>query len=76
MEPVLLNLKRIQSPLCERRLMILILKKYSHGRRSFSESSRLCKIKDLTVSRQYASKEDPKETPHSPGYADSLTLST
>jgi hypothetical protein len=38
--------KKTQTSLYDRRLMILILKKSGNGRRSFSESSRLTKIKD------------------------------
>jgi hypothetical protein len=45
MDPMLQYLKRIQSPLYDRRLMILILKK-TNGRRSFSENCRCSKIKD------------------------------
>lgn len=45
MEPMVQCLKRIQSPLYDRRLMILILKK-TNGRRSFSENCRCSKIKD------------------------------
>jgi hypothetical protein len=45
MEPMVQCLKHIQSPLYDRRLMILILKK-TNGRRSFSESCRCSKIKD------------------------------
>ncbi len=54
MEPVLTCLKQIHSPLYDRRLMILILKKYN-GRRSFSESCKLSKIKDERRYRQYES---------------------
>ena len=45
MEPMVQCLKRIQSPLYDRRLMILILKK-TNGRRSFSENCRCSKIKE------------------------------
>ena len=47
MEPILQNLKQIHSPLYDRRLMILILKK-TNGRRSFSETSRWSKIPNKT----------------------------
>lgn len=46
MDPLAIHLKNIISPLYDRRLMILILKKYSHGRRAFSENYRTTKIKD------------------------------
>ena len=45
MEPVLQYVKHIHSPLYDRRLMILILKK-TNGRRSFSENCRCSKIKE------------------------------
>lgn len=45
MDPTLLCTKRIYSPLYDRRLMILILKK-TNGRRSFSDSCRCSKIKE------------------------------
>ena len=44
MEPLIHSLKQIQSPLYDRRLMILILKK-TNVRRSFSENCRYSKIK-------------------------------
>jgi hypothetical protein len=47
MEPIVQSLKQIHSPLYDRRLMILILKK-SNGRRSFSETSRWSKIAHQT----------------------------
>lgn len=75
MEPVFLHLKKIQSPLYERRLMILLLKKNSYGRRSFSESSRITKIKGVAIGREYGGKEENKKDAEAPGYADSLTLS-
>ena len=43
----------MHSPLYDRRLAIIILKKYSYGRRSFSENARLTKIKDEHRNRQY-----------------------
>ena len=45
MDPMIHSLKRIHSPLYDRRLMILILKK-TNGRRSFSDSCRCSKIKE------------------------------
>jgi hypothetical protein len=45
MEPLVTCFKNVHSPLYDRRLAIFILKKYSHGRRSFSESARFTKIK-------------------------------
>ena len=45
MDPLLHCIKRIHSPLYDRRLMILILKK-TNGRRSFSDSCRCSKIKE------------------------------
>ena len=47
MDPVVQCLKRIHSPLYDRRLMILILKK-TNGRRSFSENCRYSKLKDVS----------------------------
>lgn len=53
MEPMVQCIKRIHSPLYDRRLMILILKK-TNGRRSFSENCRCSKIKeDNRVDRQH-----------------------
>jgi hypothetical protein len=53
MEPMVQYIKRIHSPLYDRRLMILILKK-TNGRRSFSENCRCSKIKeDTVVDRQH-----------------------
>jgi hypothetical protein len=72
MEPIASCLKHIHSPLYDRRLAIMILKKYSYGRRSFSENARLTKIKDERRNRQYepeaqTSKESPnKEEKGSP----------
>lgn len=45
MEPLIQCIKEIQSPLYDRRLMILILKK-TNGRRSFSENCRCSKIRE------------------------------
>jgi hypothetical protein len=45
MEPLVTVFKNVHSPLYDRRLAIFILKKYSHGRRSFSENARFTKIK-------------------------------
>ncbi len=53
MEPLGTYLKNINSSLYERRLAIIILKKYSYGRRSFSETSRGTKIKADHRERQY-----------------------
>jgi hypothetical protein len=50
-------LKQIHSSLYDRRLAIIILKKYGNGRRSFSESARLTKIKDEHRNRQYEPEE-------------------
>jgi hypothetical protein len=52
MEPVIHCIKEIHSPLYDRRLMILILKK-TNGRRSFSENCRCSKIKEERRYRQY-----------------------
>jgi hypothetical protein len=53
MEPMVQSIKRIHSPLYDRRLMILILKK-TNGRRSFSENCRCSKIKeDCRIDRQH-----------------------
>jgi hypothetical protein len=53
MEPVVQCIKRIHSPLYDRRLMILILKK-TNGRRSFSENCRCSKLKqEDIVDRQH-----------------------
>lgn len=53
MEPLYVCLKQINSPLYDRRLMLLILKKYGHGRRAFTESSRFPKIAEERRLRQY-----------------------
>jgi predicted RNA-binding protein with RPS1 domain len=45
--------KNIHSPLYDRRLAIIILRKYSHGRRSFSENARVTKIKEEHRNRHY-----------------------
>ena len=57
MEPLLQSLKQIHSPLYDRRLMILILKR-TNGRRSFSENCRCSKIKE---ERRYRHNEPNKE---------------
>lgn len=54
MEQALQSNRQIHSPLYDRRLMILILKKYN-GRRSFSENCRLSKIKEERRYGQYES---------------------
>ena len=54
--------KQIHSPLYDRRLMILILKKYN-GRRSFSENCRLSKIKEERRYGQYESAKRITQTP-------------
>ena len=59
MEPVVTCLKNLRSPLYDRRLMILILKK-TNGRRSFSENCRYTKIKD---ERRYRHNEPNQKTP-------------
>lgn len=59
MEPLIHCMKQIHSPLYDRRLMILILKK-TNGRRSFSENCRCSKIKEERRYRQY---EPNQETP-------------
>jgi hypothetical protein len=61
MESPIQCLKQIHSPLYDRRLMILILKK-TNGRRSFSENCRYSKIKEERRYRQY---EPNQETPNS-----------
>jgi len=53
MEVMASYLKNVHSPLYDRRLAILILKKHSYGRRSFSENARLTKIKDERRDRHY-----------------------
>ena len=53
MEVMTNYLKNVHSPLYDRRLAIIILKKYSHGRRSFSENARLTKIKEEHRNRHY-----------------------
>jgi hypothetical protein len=53
MEPLPNYLKIANSPLYERRLAIIILKKYSYGRRSFSENARFSKIKEEHRNRHY-----------------------
>jgi hypothetical protein len=53
MEAMASYLKNVHSPLYDRRLAILILKKHSYGRRSFSENARLTKIKDERRDRHY-----------------------
>lgn len=63
MEPVA-YLKNVHSPLYDRRLALIILKKYSYGRRSFSESAKSPKIKDQHRERQYESEtQTTKERP-------------
>lgn len=57
MDPLVHCIKEIQSPLYDRRLMILILKK-TYGRRSFSENCRCSKIKD---EHRYRHNEPNKE---------------
>lgn len=66
MEPVIANcFKTIHSPLYDRRLAFFILKKYSNGRRSFSENARLTKIKDEHRNRQYEPEaQTTKESPN------------
>ena len=59
MEIEVQHFKQIQSPLYDRRLMILILKK-TNGRRSFSENCRYTKIKD---ERRYRHNEPNQKTP-------------
>jgi hypothetical protein len=66
MEPFAPYLKRVHSSLYDRRLAIIVLKKYGNGRRSFSENARLTKIKDEHRNRQYEpeaqrSKEDTNQ---------------
>lgn len=53
-------LKNVHSPLYDRRLAILILKKHSYGRRSFSENAKLTKIKEEHRNRQYEPQEQNK----------------
>ena len=54
MEPVIATcFKSIHSPLYDRRLAFFILKKYSNGRRSFSENAKLTKIKEERRNRHY-----------------------
>lgn len=53
-------LKNVHSPLYDRRLAILILKKHSYGRRSFSENAKLTKIKEEHRNRQYEPQEQIK----------------
>lgn len=57
MEPIVQCFKQIHSPLYDRRLMILILKKYD-GRRSFSENCRVTKIKEERRYRHHEPKTD------------------
>ena len=54
-------LKNVHSPLYDRRLAILILKKHSYGRRSFSENAKLTKIKEEHRNRQYEPQEKIKK---------------
>ena len=53
MEPIGNYMKNIHSPLYDRRLAIIILKKYSYGRRSFSENAKGTKIKEEHRNRRY-----------------------
>ena len=53
MEQMATYLKNMHSPLYDRRLAIIILKKHSYGRRSFSENARLTKIKEERRNRHY-----------------------
>ena len=53
MEPLPNYFKTVNSPLNDRRLAIIILKKYSYGRRSFSENARFSKIKEEHRNRHY-----------------------
>lgn len=83
MEPIIkTSLKNISSPLYDRRLMILILKKYSYGRRSFSENCREGKIKDERICRKYENviqtKEEIKnlQDPQSPRIDDASPFGT
>lgn len=80
MDTVGTYLRNINSSLYERRLAIIILKKYSYGRRSFSETAKTTKIKPDHRERHYepeaqTSKESisnkEKETLESPriGYS-------
>jgi hypothetical protein len=61
MEPVAAYLKNVHSPLYDRRLALIILKKYSYGRRSFTENARSPKIKDQHRERHYEPEVQTKE---------------
>ena len=61
MEPLVQTLRQIQSPLYDRRLMILILKK-TNVRRSFSENCRYSKIKTEHRYRHNEPTKENKET--------------
>jgi hypothetical protein len=67
MDPMIHYLKRIHSPLYDRRLMILILKK-TNGRRSFSESCRCSKIKEVHRDRHNEPTKGYTEKQASKGY--------
>jgi hypothetical protein len=60
MEPVA-YLKNVHSPLYDRRLALIILKKYSYGRRSFSESAKSPKIKQNHREGHYEPEAQTKE---------------
>ncbi len=62
MEPIVHCLKKIHSPLYDRRLMILILKK-TNGRRSFSENCRCSKIKEERRDRQDGPNQETQKSP-------------
>ena len=62
MELAIQTYKQIHSPLYDRRLMILILKK-QNGRRSFSENCRLTKIKE---ERRYGQNESSSRITQTP----------
>lgn len=69
-------MKNVHSPLYDRRLALIILKKYSYGRRSFSESAKSPKIKEQHLERHYEpeaykDKEKQKQESPSPGSEDS-----
>jgi hypothetical protein len=67
MELALQSYKKIHSPLYDRRLMILILKK-QNGRRSFSENCRLSKIKEEHRYGQNESSTRVTQTPQETEY--------
>ena len=62
MEPLANYVKNINSSLYERRLAIIILKKYSYGRRSFSETAKTTKIKPDHRERHYEPEAQTKES--------------